>query len=79
MLARLCEAMWRLDLSVQQQGEALVLLAQGLNHESIAERMGIAFNTAVHHIRQLYSRLDAHTRDEAIAGVLAAGETNATA
>jgi DNA-binding CsgD family transcriptional regulator len=76
LLVRLCEAMWRLDLSVQQ-GEVLLLLAQGLNHERIAERMGIAFNTAVYHIRQLYSKLDAHTRDEAIACVLAAGETNA--
>ena len=77
LLVRLCEAMWRLDLSVQQ-GEALLLLAQGLNHENIAERMGIALNTAVYHIRQLYSKLDVHTRDEAIACVLAAGETNAT-
>ena len=77
LLVRLCEAMWRLDLSVQQ-GEVLLLLAQGLNHESIAGRMGIAFNTAVYHIRQLYSKLDVHTRDEAIACVLAAGETNAT-
>jgi len=77
LLVRLCEAMWRLDLSVQQ-GEALLLLAQGLNHESIAERMGIALNTAVYHVRQLYTKLGAHTRDEAIARVLAAGEANVT-
>jgi DNA-binding CsgD family transcriptional regulator len=77
LLVRLCEAMWRLDLSVQQ-GEALLLLAQGLNHEGIAERMGVALNTAVYHVRQLYSKLGAHTRDEAIARVLAAGETNVT-
>ena len=77
LLVRLCEAMWRLDLSVQQ-GEALLLLAQGLNHESIAERMGVALNTAVYHVRQLYTKLGAHTRDEAIARVLAAGEANVT-
>jgi DNA-binding CsgD family transcriptional regulator len=75
LLVRLCEAMWRLDLSVQQ-GEVLLLLAQGLSHDIIAERMGIALNTASYHIRQLYSKLGAHTRDEAIADVLAAGEAN---
>jgi DNA-binding CsgD family transcriptional regulator len=75
LLVRLCEAMWQLDLSVQQ-GEALLLLAQGLSHEAIAQRMGIALSTAVYHIRQLYSKLGAHTRDEAIALVLAAGEAN---
>lgn len=78
LLVRLCEAMWRLDLSVQQ-GEVLLLLAQGLRHESIAERMGVAVNTAVYHIRQLYSKLGAHTRAEAIACVLAAGEANVSA
>ena len=78
LLVRLCEAMWRLELSVQQ-GEALLLLAQGLNHERIAERMGVAQSTAVYHIRQLYSKLGAHTRVEAIACVLAAGEVNVAA
>ena len=77
LLVRLCEAMWRLDLSVQQ-GEVLLLLAQGLNHDVIAERMGIALNTAIYHIRQLYAKLGAHTRDEAIACVLAEGEANVT-
>jgi DNA-binding CsgD family transcriptional regulator len=77
LLVRLCEAMWRLDLSVQQ-GEALLLLAQGMNHESIAERMGVALNTAIYHVRQLYMKLGAHTRDEVIARVLAAGEANVT-
>lgn len=78
LLVRLCEAMWRLELSVQQ-GEALLLLAQGLNHERIAERMGTAQSTADYHVRQLYSKLGAHTRDEAIACVLAAGEANVNA
>jgi DNA-binding CsgD family transcriptional regulator len=73
LLVRLCEAMWRLELSVQQ-GEALLLLAQGMSHRTIAERMGIAPNTVAYHIRQLYSKLGAHSRDEAIACVLAAGE-----
>jgi len=71
LLVRLAEAMWRMDLSVQQ-GEALLLLAQGLNHERIAARMRVTSNTVDYHIRQLYSRLGVHTRDEAIDSVLAA-------
>ena len=69
LLVRLVAAMWHLDLSVQQ-GEGLLLLAQGLNHERIAERMGVSPNTADYHIRQLYSKLSAHTRNEAIACAL---------
>jgi len=78
LLVRLCEAMWQLDLSVQQ-GEAFLLLAQGMSHDSIAERMGIASSTADYHVRQLYSKLGARTRDEAIACVLAAGEATVSA
>lgn len=73
LLVRLCEAMWRLDLSVQQ-GEALLLLALGMSHEEIAERMGVAPSTADYHVRQLFAKLGVHTRDEAIASVLDAGE-----
>jgi DNA-binding CsgD family transcriptional regulator len=69
LLVRLVAAMWHLDLSVQQ-GEVLLLLAQGLNHDRIAERMGVSPNTADYHIRQLYSKLSAHTRNEAIAYAL---------
>lgn len=73
MLVRLVEAMERLDLSVQQ-GEALQLLAQGLSQDRIAERMGVTSNTADYHIRQLYAKLDAHTRNEALACALGALE-----
>ena len=69
LLVRLVVAMWHLDLSVQQ-GEVLLLLAQGLSHDRIAERMGVSPNTADYHIRQLYSKLNAHTRNEAIAFAL---------
>ncbi|MBK9245440.1 MAG: helix-turn-helix transcriptional regulator [Burkholderiales bacterium] len=74
LLIRLCESMWKLDLSVQQ-GETLLLLAQGMSHDRIAERMRIAPNTADYHVRQLFAKLGARTRDEAISCVLAAGET----
>jgi len=36
-------------------------------------------STAVYHVRQLYSKLGAHTRNEAIACVLTAGESNVAA
>lgn len=74
LLVRLVEGMWHLDLSVQQ-GEVLLLLAQGMSHEQIAERMGVSPNTADYHIRQLYSKLSAHTRDDAIACALGMLET----
>jgi DNA-binding CsgD family transcriptional regulator len=73
LLVRLVAAMQYLDLSVQQ-GEVLVLLAQGLSHDRIADRMGVSPNTADYHIRQLYSKLGAHTRGEAIADALNAAE-----
>jgi DNA-binding CsgD family transcriptional regulator len=69
LLVRLATSMQSLDLSVQQ-GEALLLLAQGLHHEQIAERMHVSPNTADYHIRHLYAKLGAHSRDSAIAGVL---------
>ncbi len=74
LLVRLVAAMWHLDLSVQQ-GEVLLLLAQGLSHDRIAERMGVSANTADYHIRQLYAKLSAHTRNEAIASALGTLET----
>jgi DNA-binding CsgD family transcriptional regulator len=78
LLVRLVAAMWHLDLSVQQ-GEVLLLLAQGLSHDRIADRMGVSPNTADYHIRQLYSKLGVHTRNEAIAYVLDAPEASRAA
>jgi ATP/maltotriose-dependent transcriptional regulator MalT len=77
LFVRLCEAMWSLDLSAQQW-ESLLLLAQGMSHEAIAERMCISHNTVEYHIRHLYSKLGVHTRDAAIACVLAVGEASVT-
>jgi DNA-binding CsgD family transcriptional regulator len=73
LLVRLVAAMWHLDLSVQQ-GEVLLLLAQGLSHDRIADRMGVSHNTADYHIRQLYSKLGTHTREDAIAHLLDAAD-----
>lgn len=78
LLVRLVDAMWHLDLSVQQ-GEVLLLLALGMSHEMIADRMSVSPNTADYHIRQLYTKLGVHTRNEAVACVLDTAETHATA
>ena len=69
LLVRLVEGMGYLDLSLQQ-GEVLLLMAQGMSHERIAERMDVSPNTADYHIRQLYLKLSAHTRDDAVAYAL---------
>jgi DNA-binding CsgD family transcriptional regulator len=41
--------------------------------------MGVSPNTADYHIRQLYSKLGVHTRNEAIACVFDASEAHAAA
>ena len=50
-----------------RQLEALRLLAEGLSTALIAERLGVARETARGHIRRLLAALDAHSRLEAVA------------
>jgi PAS domain S-box-containing protein len=49
-----------------RQTEVLRLLADGLTTEAVAERLGIAVETARNHIRAVLRRLDAHSRLEAV-------------
>lgn len=49
-----------------RQTEVLRLLAEGLTTEAVAERLGIAVETARNHIRAVLRRLDAHSRLEAV-------------
>jgi len=49
-----------------RQDEVLRLLAEGLDTGTIAERMGVALETARNHIRAVLRRLDAHSRLEAV-------------
>src|SRR5258708_32120100 len=46
--------------------EVLRLLADGLESNEIAERLSIAVDTARTHIKNIYSKLDVHSRWEAI-------------
>jgi DNA-binding CsgD family transcriptional regulator len=45
-----------------RQEQVLRLLAEGLDTEQIAERLGVALETARNHIRGLLNRLEVHSR-----------------
>jgi DNA-binding CsgD family transcriptional regulator len=69
LLVRLVDAMRNLPLSAQQR-EVALLLAQGKTNQQIAAGMGVSINTAGYHVKQLFAKLDAHDRAEAIARIL---------
>ncbi len=70
LMVRLVEAMGALDLSPQQR-EVAVLLAQGKSNLEIAVALNVSSNTAGYHVKQLFVRLDAHDRAEAVARLMA--------
>ncbi|HUN92341.1 MAG TPA: LuxR C-terminal-related transcriptional regulator [Burkholderiaceae bacterium] len=69
LLVRLVDAMRSLPLSAQQR-EVALHLAQGRTNGEIAERLGVALNTSTYHVKQLFQKLDAHDRTDAIARIL---------
>jgi DNA-binding CsgD family transcriptional regulator len=69
LLVRVADAMLELPLSAQQR-EVALLLAQDLTNSEIAKAMGVSINTASYHVKQLFAKLDAHDRAEAIARIL---------
>jgi DNA-binding CsgD family transcriptional regulator len=69
LIVRLVDAMHGLQLSAQQR-EVALLLARGHSNAQIAEALGVSLNTASYHVKQLYGKLDAHDRAEAIARIL---------
>ncbi len=54
-----------LELTARQH-EVLALLADGLGTAAIAERLGVADETARNHIRAIFRQLDVHSRLEAV-------------
>ncbi|MEQ8671856.1 MAG: LuxR C-terminal-related transcriptional regulator [Aggregatilineales bacterium] len=56
----------RADTLSDRELEVLHLLADGLESNEIAERLFIAVDTARKHIKNIYSKLDVHSRWEAI-------------
>jgi len=69
LLVRVVDAMLDLPLSAQQR-EVALLLARGMTNPEIAKAMGVKMNTASYHVKQLFAKLDAHDRSEAIAHIL---------
>jgi DNA-binding CsgD family transcriptional regulator len=65
VLLKLAEAVRCFPIS-PQQAEVALLLARGFSNADIAERMNISLNTASYHVKQLFMKLDVHSRQEAI-------------
>lgn len=65
LLLKLAESIRSFPIS-PQQGEVALLLAQGFSNTDIAERMNVSLNTASYHVKQLFAKLDVHSRQEAI-------------
>ncbi|HET7128237.1 MAG TPA: helix-turn-helix transcriptional regulator [Gaiellaceae bacterium] len=60
------------ELTKREQ-QVLALLADGLAHDEIAERLGIGSETVRTHIRKASGRLGASTRTQAVAIALRQG------
>lgn len=50
----------------QRQREIMVLLATGFTRQEIGRELGISEQTVKSHLRDIYGKLDAHNRVEAI-------------
>lgn len=75
VILRMSEAMHQLELSPQQR-EVAILLAKGCSNPEIAEALQVSRNTAIYHIKQLFTRLDAHDRGEALQRILATNSSS---
>jgi LuxR family maltose regulon positive regulatory protein len=53
--------------------EVLVLIAGGLTNSQIADRLYVSLNTVKAHTRNIYGKLDVHTRTQAVAHARALG------
>jgi DNA-binding CsgD family transcriptional regulator len=69
LMVRFVEAMAQFDLSPQQR-EVALLIAQGRSNSEIADELGVSGNTAAYHVKQLFTRLDAHDRAGVVETIL---------
>ena len=72
MILKLAAAMGTFDISPQQR-EVALLLAQGRSNQQIGAALNVSGNTVNYHVKQLFIRLDAHDRADAVAKMLARG------
>jgi len=64
-ILRFVDAMGRRPLSPQQR-EIALHIALGRSNQEISAQLGVSLNTVAYHVKQLFLRLDVHTRLEAI-------------
>lgn len=57
----------------EREQEVLGLLVQGLNYKQIAEKIFISPETVRNHIRNIYEKLQVHSRSEAVAKAIKQG------
>jgi LuxR family maltose regulon positive regulatory protein len=50
----------------EREIEVLRLMAEGYKYQEIAERLVVSINTVRHHTRNVYGKLDANNRTQAI-------------
>jgi LuxR family maltose regulon positive regulatory protein len=65
LLPPLTEAL--IDPLTERELEVLRLLAEGLSNKEIAERLIVAPSTVKQHLKNIYSKLDVHSRTQAVA------------
>jgi LuxR family maltose regulon positive regulatory protein len=58
--------------------EVLQLIAEGLTNPEIASRLYLSLNTVKVHTRNIYGKLDAHSRTQAVAKARALGILGST-
>ena len=51
----------------EREMEVLILIAQGLKYEQIAEKLVISVNTVRFYIKKIYSKLQVNSRAQAVA------------
>lgn len=76
LVVKLAAAMGSLDLPPQQR-EVALLLARGKSNAEISAALNVSSNTASYHIKQLFHRLDAHDRAQAVSRILSLAENRA--
>jgi DNA-binding NarL/FixJ family response regulator len=57
----------------QQETEILKLLVEGHHYKTAAQELGISVNTVSFHLRNIYAKLEVHSKSEAVAKALRKG------
>lgn len=50
----------------QREDEVLALLLEGCATKEVASRLGVSFDTVRFHLKNIYEKLDVHSRTEAV-------------